>query len=116
MNDLEAKTAEHTEGTIALCVSYGGQADILQAVKQLIFEEKEVVTREDLESRLWTKGLPSPDLIIRTSGEQRLSNFLTWQSAYSELAFTDTYWPDFKKEELENMFAAFVTRERRHGF
>jgi len=73
------------------------------------------VTKENLESRMWSAGLRAPDLIIRTGGEQRLSNFLTWQSVYSELHFTKTLWPDFSKEELLDIMAAYKTRERRMG-
>lgn len=64
---------------------------------------------------MWSKGLADPDLIIRTGGEQRLSNFLLWQSAYSELFFTNTLWPDFTKEEFDSILEAFTARERRHG-
>ncbi len=115
MRGVEEKTKEGTRGTIAIAVSYGGQADILQASSRLLKEGKKEMSAEDLSSVLWTHGIPAPDLIIRTGGEHRLSNFLTWESVYSELFFIDTLWPDFSRAELEKIFTDFRTRERRHG-
>jgi len=115
MQTFEQKTAEGTEGTIAIAVSYGGHADILQAVHKLIERGAGEIHEEDIRSALWTHDIPEPDLIIRTGGEQRLSNFLTWESAYAELAFTNTLWPDFSREEIERIFADYASRERRHG-
>ena len=115
MQEIEESTAQGTGGTIAFAVSYGGRAEILQAVNQLIEDGQETVTEELLGGKLWTAGIPDPDLIIRTSGEQRLSNFLTWQGVYSELAFTDTLWPDFTTGELEKIFEDYALRERRKG-
>jgi undecaprenyl diphosphate synthase len=102
------------QGTIALAVSYGGRADIAQAASALL-RDGAPATEASLAEHLWTAGIPDPDLIIRPGGERRLSNFLTWQSAYSELAFSDTLWPDFSIEELEAAFADYAARERRHG-
>lgn len=115
MRGIEEKTKAGKDGTIAIAVSYGGRADILRAVNKLIQEDKEVITENDLSAASWLAGIPEPDLIIRTSGEERLSGFLTWQSVYSELLFVDTLWPDFTRSELEKAFTEFEERERRHG-
>jgi undecaprenyl diphosphate synthase len=115
MQTFEGKTAAGTEGTIAIAVSYGGRSDILQAVSALAGQGKKEITESDVTNALWTHGIPEPDLIIRTGGEKRLSNFLLWESAYAELAFTDTLWPDFSREELERIFTDFASRERRRG-
>lgn len=112
---LEKETANGEKGTLALCLSYGGRPEILAAVNALMGKGKTHIDEEDFRKALWGGDLPDPDLIIRTSGEQRLSNFLTWQSAYSELAFTNTKWPDFTEGELLQIFAAYAARERRHG-
>lgn len=113
--ELEEKTAGNTRGTLVIALSYGGRLEILSAVNRLIQEGRELISEQELGEALWTSGMPDPDLIIRTSGEKRLSNFLTWQSVYSELAFTDTYWPDFSKEELLQIFEEYAKRERRNG-
>jgi undecaprenyl diphosphate synthase len=113
--NLEEKTSGNKRGTLVIAFSYGGRAEIVHAVNQLIEEGREVVTEEDIQHALWSKGLPDPDLIIRTSGEQRLSGFLTWQSIYSELVFTDTLWPSFTKEEFEQHLAEFRDRKRNFG-
>jgi undecaprenyl diphosphate synthase len=113
MQELEVATAGGT-GTVALAVSYGGRPDIVQAARQLCAEGAEI-TEETIREHLWTSDIPDPDLIIRPGGERRLSNFLLWGSAYSELAFSDTLWPDFTPAELERHFADYTERERRHG-
>ncbi len=115
MADAEAKTADFTQGTVFLCLSYGGRAEILNAVSHLIESGEKNITEETFAKHLWTGGMPDPDLIIRTGGEKRLSNFLTWQGVYSELFFTDTFWPDFSVTEVENIFKEFQGRERRRG-
>jgi undecaprenyl diphosphate synthase len=115
MEHIEEKTAAHSAGSIVLAISYGGRADIIQAANHLIEEGKEIITEEDLSTHLWTAIVPDPDLIIRPGGEMRLSNFFTWPSAYSELAFTNTLWPDFSQEELERIFEDYASRERRRG-
>lgn len=114
MNEIEEKTKDCTAGTACFALSYGGRAEILDAAARLATEGKSL-TEENFSNALWTAGIPDPDIIIRTSGEKRLSNFLPWQSVYSELFFTDTLWPDFSVEELENIFKEFYARERRHG-
>ncbi|MDO8523789.1 MAG: polyprenyl diphosphate synthase [bacterium] len=115
MADVEAKTADFSEGTVFLALSYGGRAEILNAVLALVEKGGKNVTEESFAKHLWTSGMPDPDLIIRTGGEKRLSNFLTWQGVYSELFFTDTFWPDFSVTEVENIFKEFQGRERRRG-
>lgn len=112
---LEEKTKDATKGTVVFAVSYGGRADIVQAVNHLLASGIKEVTEEDMSNVLWTHDIDDPDMIIRTSGERRLSNFLTWNSVYSELFFTDTYWPDFSKEEFNTLLAEYATRERRRG-
>jgi len=112
MDAVEARTSVNAGITLVIALSYGGRSEILSAVQKL--EGKEV-TEEALRNAMWSAGLLDPDLIIRTGGEMRLSNFLTWQSAYSELMFTDTLWPDFSKEEFLGMLEAFGMRERRMG-
>lgn len=115
MKETEEKTASGTKGVLAVAFSYGGRAEILDAVNTLLAHKKEHVTEEEFKNTMWSKGLADPDLIIRTSGEKRLSNFLTWQSVYSELFFTDTKWPAFTQEEFNAILAEYASRERRHG-
>ncbi|HUQ30394.1 MAG TPA: polyprenyl diphosphate synthase [Candidatus Paceibacterota bacterium] len=112
---LQEETKENKKGTLALCISYGSRAEVVTAVNSLLVQGLETVTEESLRKALWSGDLPDPDLIIRTSGEKRLSNFLMYQAAYSELAFTDTKWPDFSKEELYAIFEDYASRERRRG-
>lgn len=112
---FENETAHGKNGTVALCLSYGGRPEILAAVNALLAKGEKSVSEEDFKKALWGGDLPDPDLIIRTGGEERLSNFLTWQSAYSELVFTDTYWPAFTCEEFDKIIAEYASRERRHG-
>lgn len=114
MQILETRTMHAAGGVVAIALSYGGRAEIVAAANQLITEGTEI-TEDTLRAAMWSKGLADPDLIIRTGGEQRLSNFLLWQSAYSELFFTNTLWPDFTKEEFDSILEAFTARERRHG-
>ena len=115
MRKSEIETAENTAGTVALAMSYGGRAEIVSAVNKLLAEGKQEVTENDLKSLFWSHDIPDPDMIIRTEGQRRLSNFLTWQSVYSELFFTDTLWPDFSKEEFEKMLGEFAHRKRNFG-
>jgi undecaprenyl diphosphate synthase len=102
---------------LSIAWNYGGRDEILQAVRKIISEGVTAgkVDENLLSSHLFTDGIPDPDLIIRTSGEMRTSNFLMWQSAYSEWYFTDTLWPDFSKEELQKALQDFELRERRYG-
>ena len=101
--------------TLVIAISYGGRAEILAALNRLISEGKTEVQEEDMRTALWTTDIPDPDIIIRTGGEKRLSNFLPWQSIYSELFFSDSLWPDFTKKEFDSILAEFSLRERRRG-
>ncbi len=118
---LERETSVNKSMTMQVALSYGSRQEILNAVKKtavlisnkdLMFED---ITEELFSKLLYTSATPDPDLVIRTSGEQRISNYLLWQIAYSELYFTDTLWPDFTKEELVKIVENFKTRERRYG-
>lgn len=113
---VEIEAGNHTdpELTVWIAISYGGRSEIVQAVNQAI-ERGSTVTEKTFEELLWTNGMPDPDLIIRTSGEERLSNFLLWQSAYSELFFTDTLWPDFGESEFQSIVEQYGKRKRRIG-
>lgn len=103
--------------TFTLCVNYGGRAEIVDAVKQLIEEQmpSSSVTEEEISARLYNPGHPEPDLMIRTAGEMRWSNFLIWQAAYAELFVTETAWPDFGERELLNAVLAYQKRIRKFG-
>lgn len=121
MNNIENKTASNDKFTFIVALSYGSRAEILSAVKKV----SSLVKRGDLKvedidenmfsSMLYTRNIPDPDLVIRTSGEQRISNYLLWQIAYSELFFTKTMWPDFTVAELKEIVNDFNSRERRYG-
>lgn len=115
MKTMEAATAIAYDLTLHLLTSYGGRAEILAAANALVAEKATPVTEEIFAQRLWSQGMPDPDLVIRTGGEKRLSNFLSWQSVYSELFFIDTLWPAFTKEEFDSILAEFAGRERRRG-
>ncbi len=118
MERMESETKDGKKN-LWVALSYGGRPEILVAVKNILREknkdEVEKLTEEDFSKFLWTAEMPDPDIIIRTGGEQRLSNFLPWQSVYSELFFTETFWPDFSKEEFEKILEEYAGRERRRG-
>lgn len=109
----ELKNNKGLEVNIAF--NYGGRAEIIDAVNELIKEGKENIDEEDIKSKLYNPQLPDPELIIRTSGEYRLSNFLLWQGAYSEIYISDLYWPEFRGENLEEAINNYMGRERRFG-
>jgi undecaprenyl diphosphate synthase len=115
------QTAGNTRMDMILALNYSGKADIIQAVQQIATEVKEGrITPSDikdtmLDQRLYTAGIPDPELMIRTSGEQRISNFLLWQLAYTEFFFTEKFWPDFDREELYSAILTYQARERRFG-
>ena len=114
----EEKTASGTEGTLALALSYGGRAEIFSAVQKfaaLSKEEQERLTEKEFSKLLWTHDLQDPEIIIRTGGNQRLSNFLPWQSTYSELYFTPTMWPAFTKEEFLEILKAYSAVVQNNG-
>jgi undecaprenyl diphosphate synthase len=110
MSRAEAMTANNELITLFLAVNYGGRAEILDAAKEFRGD-----TEQEFRGRLYAPDMHDPDLIIRTGGERRLSNFLLWQSAYSELVFSDELWPDFRREHLEAALAEFGARQRRFG-
>ncbi len=110
----EQATAANAGLILNVCFNYGGRWDIAQAARRLVAEGKPV-TEINLDAALALAHVPDPDLIVRTGGEQRISNFLIWQAAYSELYFTDTLWPDFDDASLDQAIAAFAQRERRFG-
>lgn len=113
----EAKTAGNTRLTLVMALSYGGRADIVEAARRAIAAgiAPEALTEARFAALLATTGIPDPDLLIRTSGEERISNFLLWQTAYAELFFTDVLWPDFGAEDFARAVDEFATRERRFG-
>ena len=111
---LEVQTGDNSL-TLCIAINYGGKDEIVHAFNKLIEYGKTSITSDDIASELYTAGIPDPDLIVRTAGEMRLSNFLMWQSAYSELYFTDTLWPDMTHEDIDKAVEAFYTRQRRYG-
>lgn len=121
MASLEAQSAHNTKLTICIALNYGGRAEIASAARRLAQKVGEgriaadQVCEKALASELNTAGLPDPDLVIRTSGEQRLSNFLLWQCAYAEFLFVDDLWPDFTADKLAEALSVFDARERRFG-
>jgi undecaprenyl diphosphate synthase len=116
-----SRTAPNSKTTLVIALNYGSQAEIARAARRLAEQvrdgviESSDIDEQMMESAFDTAGLPPPDLLIRTSGEQRLSNFLMWQAAYAELMFVDTLWPDFGKAELAAAIEDFALRERRFG-
>ena len=113
-----ARTAANTGMVFNVALNYGGRAEIVDAVNRLLEkpgDNKAPVTEADFSKYLYTSGLPDPDLLIRTSGEMRISNFLLWQIAYAEIYVTEALWPDFGKRDLYEAIVAFQKRERRYG-
>lgn len=115
MTEMEQATSASYDTTLHLLMSYGGRAEIVAAARAIAATADTDFTEEAFTARLWSYPMPDPDLVIRTGGEKRLSNFLPWQTTYSELFFLDTYWPDFSKEAFVAVLAEFASRERRHG-
>ena len=119
IDDLMAVTAGNTRTTVIVFLSYSGTWDILQAAKkaasELSPEEFQAMGQADFDRYLVTAGIPDPDLLIRTSGELRISNYLLWQSAYTEFYFTDVLWPDFRKPQFREALAEYARRDRRYG-
>ncbi len=121
METGEHRTRENVRVNLVVAISYGGRQEITAAARRVAREalageiDPEAIDEDVLSDRMATTGIPDPDLLIRTSGEQRISNFLLWQSAYAELIFVDTLWPDFSKSDLEDAVREFQRRERRFG-
>ncbi len=121
IEEAEQLTRNNTKLKLIIAFNYGGQNEITSAVRRIAREVKEgrldpeAITQATVADHLDTAGIPDPDLIIRTSGEKRLSNFLLWQSAYAELLFSDVYWPDFSPDHLKQAIAEFNLRDRRFG-
>jgi undecaprenyl diphosphate synthase len=120
MRNAEEKTAGNGGMVLCLALNYGGRAEIVDAANAMLAERfaegsRAAITEEELSHRLYTSGLPDPDLMIRTSGEMRVSNFLLWQIAYAEIFVTETLWPDFTRARLLEAFVEFQKRERRYG-
>ncbi len=117
INDITSLTKNNKKITLNMCFNYGGRQDILNAVNEWtdVRKKDEKLTEKKLEKYLLTYGLPEIDLMIRTSGEYRISNFLIWQLAYSEMVFLDVLWPDFKPVHLQKAILEYQNRERRYG-
>lgn len=121
MQRIEQQTASNTDFTLCLAISYGSRQEILNAVKRVSKLVKadelklEEIDEQLFSNLLYTKDIPDPDMVVRTSGEQRISNYLLWQIAYSEFYFSELLWPDFNRAELEKIIANFSKRERRYG-
>jgi undecaprenyl diphosphate synthase len=115
--DLLSRTSHNTGLTLCLAFDYGGRDEIIQAVKKLVKDglAADKITENVFDGYLYTAGIPEADLVIRTGGEMRLSNFLLWQSAYSELYFSEVMWPDFGEKEIDKAISAFNQRQRRFG-
>ena len=110
-------TKQKTGMTLTLALSYSGKWEILNAVNKILNDNKGLnhISESDFEQYLTTKDVPEPELLIRTSGEKRISNFMLWQIAYSELYFTEKKWPDFRREDLKDAILCYQQRERRFG-
>ena len=117
INKAESTSQNNTGGTLVLCINYGGQQEIADAVKKIIkkSDKNDEVTPVMVEQNLYSPDIPSIDLLIRTSGEQRLSNFMLWRAAYSELIFVEKYWPAFSVQDLDDCLAEYAQRQRRFG-
>lgn len=119
MRDAEAETSKNSGMVLCLALNYGGRAEIVDACNALLAQHngqgRKQVTEEELGQYLYTAGLPDPDLLIRSSGEMRVSNFLLWQIAYAEIFVTETLWPDFNRARLLEAIMEFQKRERRYG-
>ena len=122
IQNAEKLTQNNNNLTLCIALNYGGRQEILHTAKKLVEDQvkkSKMLSQDEIEdafsSRLMTAGLPDPDILIRTSGEKRISNFLLWQCAYTEFVFMDTLWPDFTKTDLEKSIKEFLSRDRRYG-
>ena len=113
---LALKTTEKNSGLVfSIALNYGGRAEIVRAVNEILQSGAKTADEQTISAHLFTAGMPDPDVIIRTSGENRLSNFLIWQAAYSEIVLTDVFWPDFTPDEYEKCLVEYQGRDRRFG-
>ncbi|MFC3146895.1 polyprenyl diphosphate synthase [Piscinibacterium candidicorallinum] len=119
IEDAQRRTAGNSTLTLTVCANYGGRWEILEAIRQLLRDQPglraDEITEDLVTARLVLRDLPEPDLFIRTGGERRISNFLLWQLAYTELYFTDRFWPDFDAQALDDAISSYAQRERRFG-
>lgn len=117
MDHAEQMTASQTAGTLVICIDYGGQQEIADATRKCIEDglTADEITPEAIQSRLYIPDIPFPDIVVRTSGEQRLSNFMLWQAAYSELLFLPKYWPEMTKDDVTAIIEEYSRRSRRFG-
>ena len=117
IDKMESTTRNNTGITLIVAINYGGRDDILRGIRHILYKgiSADEIDENMISGFLDTAGIPDPDLLIRTSGEQRISNFLLWQLAYSEFYFTDIYWPDFNMEELLKAIRYYTSRDRRYG-
>jgi len=121
LRNAESRTADYSDFLFTICLAYGGREEIVDAVRDVAVAHAggelpvEMIDQQQISSRLYTADLPDPDLVIRTSGEERVSNFLLWQIAYSELHFTDVHWPSFSKVDLYEALESYQMRRRRYG-
>ena len=121
IENAESVTAEHDKFVFTVCLAYGSREEIIEAVRTIAVDHAEgnldldSINESEISKRLWTGDMPDPDLVIRTSGEERISNFLLWQSAYAEYYFTDVYWPSFSRTDLLEAIEAYQRRKRRYG-
>jgi undecaprenyl diphosphate synthase len=115
MKDAMEKTKGNDRITLNVMVNYGGRAELVDAVNRLLNEGHKIVDEDLIGEHLYTKGIPDPDLLIRTASEMRVSNYLLWQIAYSEIYVTPVLWPDFRKEQLKEAIQAYQKRVRKFG-
>ena len=113
--ETQAKSSGYHDVQVNLCINYGGRDEIVHAVNMALAEGKSTLSEADIERHLYTAASPDPDLIVRTAGEMRLSNFLLWQAAYSEFYYTDVLWPDLTHEDIDKACLAFLKRKRNFG-
>jgi undecaprenyl diphosphate synthase len=117
MESAEERTKDNTGGTLLICLNYGGHQEIATAMNKILIKNPGIqeVSQEMIEKHLYKPDVPAVDMIIRTSGEQRISNFMLWRAAYSELYFTDVHWPAFSEQDLQLALDNFAARQRRFG-
>jgi undecaprenyl diphosphate synthase len=117
IENAEKETAKNSKGTLNIAINYGGRLEIVEAVQNIIKQKKspKAITEDLISKNIYTAGQPDPDIVVRTSGEHRLSGFLTWQSVYSELFFIKPHWPGFKEKDLDKVIDEYNNRNRRFG-